>query len=106
MTDRELIQLLVDNNIYSKRQARRFVDELTRTAHFSKAVQRVFHLKAILELERRIEKVQFRKDGSPILWPSLATGIEKVEPEPEPQGEQDGKICKILWPSLQSEKGE
>jgi hypothetical protein len=103
MTEKELIQLLVDNNIYNKRQAKAFVLDLTRTAHFSKAVRRVFDLKAILGLERRIEKVQFRKDGSPILWPSLATGIEKTEPEPE--GQQDGRICKLLWPSI-SERNE
>ncbi len=96
MTDKDLIQLLVDNNIYNKRQAKAFVLDLTRTAHFSKAVRRVYDLKAILELERRIEKVQFRKDGRPILWPSLSTGIEKTE-EPEPEGQ----ISKLLWPSLQ-----
>lgn len=100
MKDKELIDLLVDNDIYSKRQATNLVADLRRTAHFSKAVRRVYDLSAILQIERRIEKLQFKKDGTPFLWPSIAVGIEKAEPT----GQQDGRISKILWPSLQSEK--
>ncbi len=101
MTDAQLVQLLMDNNIYGKAAAIRFVDDLRRTANFSKAVRRVFDLKAILEIEDKIEK-QFRKDGSPIRWPSLSTGIVKAEPE----GQRDGKISQLRWPSLQPEKGD
>jgi len=35
------------------------------------------------------------------LWPSL----EKIESEAEPEGQRDGRISKLRWPSLQS-KGE
>jgi predicted carbohydrate-binding protein with CBM5 and CBM33 domain len=35
------------------------------------------------------------------LWPSIAVGIEKAEPEP---GVRDGRICKLLWPSISERK--
>jgi len=106
MTDKELIDLLVANNIFNKTRAKLFVEDLRRTADFSKAIRRVYDLAAILKIEHRLEKLQFKKNGTPYLWPSLAVGIEKVEPEPEPPGVRDGRISKILWPSLQPERKE
>lgn len=108
MNNKEMLNRLVETHLYSPRQAEQFVKAVENIEPLPEPVQRIHVLKFVQQLEQRIEVLKKRsgpkvaKKVERILWASLHKRIEKTEP----QGQQDGRICKILWPSLQPEKGE